>query len=149
MFRTLIAVAAFALASPALAAEAQVAVTDAFARATLPGAPVGGAYMTLTADADDRLVSASTDAAGTVSIHEMTMKGGRMQMRAANGLPLPADTAVTLAPSGTHLMLEDLAAPLIEGQTITLKLTFENAAPVEVEVPVRAINAQQGHHHHH
>lgn len=153
MFRTLILALSLMIAGPVLAQDAgAIAVSDAFARATLPGAPVGGVYMTLTntGDDDDRLVKVTTGAAQEVTIHEMVMQGDTMRMAPlSDGLALPAGQSVTLAPSGMHLMLEDLAAPLKEGATIDVTLTFEQAAPLTVAVPVMALNAGQTHHHHH
>ncbi|MDB6452910.1 copper chaperone PCu(A)C [Falsirhodobacter sp. 20TX0035] len=153
MLRPLTLVLSLALAGPALAQDANpIAVRDAFARATLPGAPVGGVYMTLTntGAADDRLVSATTDAAQAVSLHEMVMKDDTMRMAPLpDGLPLPAGEAVALAPSGKHLMLENLAKPLVQGATIDVTLTFEQAAPLTIAVPVMAVNAGKMQHHHH
>ena len=47
-----------------------IEITDAFARATLPNAPVAGGYLTITNKGtdDDRLVSATSPAAGKVEL---------------------------------------------------------------------------------
>lgn len=155
MFRNILVALALTLASPAIAHDHHgvITATDAFSRATLPGAPVGGAYLTLTntGEVDDRLLSASSEAAGRITLHKMAMDGDRMVMSALpDGLPLPAGESVTLSPSGMHLMLEDLTGPLKEGETITVTLAFEQADAMMVEVPVMALNADSaGHHHHH
>lgn len=153
MFRTLILALSLTLAGPVLAQDAgAITVSDPFARATLPGAPVGGVYMTLTnmAGSDDRLVKVTTDAAQEVTLHEMVMQGDTMRMAPLpDGLALPAGRSVTLAPSGRHLMLEGLAAPLKEGDMIDVTLTFEQAPPLTVTVPVMALNAGRRHHAHH
>ncbi|WP_435168839.1 copper chaperone PCu(A)C [Falsirhodobacter sp. 1013] len=153
MFRTLILALSLLIAGPVLAqGTGAISVSDAFARATLPGAPVGGVYMTLTntGDDDDRLLKATTDAAQEVTLHQMVMQGDTMRMAPlSDGLDLQAGQSVTLAPSGMHLMLEDLAAPLKEGAPIDVTLTFEQGPPLTVAVPVMALNAGQAHHHHH
>lgn len=114
-------------------------ISGAFTRATLPNAPVGGGYLTITnkGAADDCLVSVSTPAAGTSQIHEMKMDGDVMKMNELpDGLVIPAGQSVSLAPGGYHLMFMDLTGPLVEGQSITVTLTFEKAGAVEVQLPV-------------
>ena len=114
-------------------------ISGAFTRATLPNAPVGGGYFTITnkGAADDRLVSVSTPAAGTSQIHQMKMDGDVMKMNALpDGLVIPAGQSVSLEPGGYHLMFMDLTRPLVEGQSITVTLTFEKAGAVEVQVPI-------------
>jgi hypothetical protein len=116
-----------------------LSITGAFTRATLPNAPVGGAYLTITNSgaADDRLVSVTTPAAGVSQIHEMKMDGDVMKMNELpDGLVIPAGETVKLEPGGYHLMLMQLTGPLVEGQSITVTLTFEKAGAVEVQVPI-------------
>ena len=68
----------------------------------------------------------------------MKTENGMMTMREmAQGLPLPAGEAVALAPGGAHLMLMDLTAPLVAGETLPLTLDFADAAPVTVQAKVR------------
>lgn len=123
----------------------------AFSRATLPNAPVAGAFLTITnSGPDDRLIGAQTTAAGRVEIHEMTMEGDVMKMRPlAEGLALPAGETVELAPGGYHLMLMDLAAPLVEGQTAEITLTFENSGEITLPFAIMAPNAKGGSGHSH
>lgn len=54
-------------------AFAQVTVSDPWVRATVASQKASGAFMTLTAARDARLVAASSPAAGVVEIHEMAM----------------------------------------------------------------------------
>ena len=155
-------------ALPGLAADTTIGdltIAGAFTRATLPNAPVGGAYLTITNSgaADDRLVSASTPAAGMTQIHEMKMDGDVMKMNELpDGLVVPAGQTVKLEPGGYHLMLMKLTGPLVEGTKVPVTLTFEKAGTVEVEVEVGGIaakapamdhamhgdNATEGHHDH-
>jgi copper(I)-binding protein len=46
-------------------------------------------------------------------------------------------------------MLMGLRAPLKEGQSIRLTLTFEKAGDIEVEVPVGGVAATAGDHSNH
>jgi copper(I)-binding protein len=118
-------------------------VSNAFARATPPGAKVAGAFMTIkNAGPDaDRLVSASSPAAGLVEIHEMAMEGGMMKMRALKGIDLKPGATVDLQPGGYHVMLEDLKQPLKQGDQIPVKLTFEKAGVLDIRVNVEAMGA--------
>ena len=130
------------IAAPSLA---QVTVSDAWVRGTVPGQKATGAFMNLKSASDAALVSAVSPAAGIVEIHEMAMDGGVMKMRAVDKLPLPAGKPVDLKPGGYHVMLMDLKQPLKAGETIALTLVFEaedkSKSNVELKVPVRALAA--------
>lgn len=133
---------AAAMAGLGLSALAQsVDVQGAWARATVQGQTATGAFMTLTAKANTRLVGASSPVAGVAEVHEMVMDGGVMKMRAvAGGLELPAGKAVELKPGSYHVMLMDLKLPVQKDTTIPLTLTFKNAkgeeSKTELKVPV-------------
>ena len=125
--------------TPADAGQAAAVVTaDAWCRPSPNGAKAGGCYITLTAATDDRLTGGSTPRAGMLQVHEMKTENGVMTMgEMGQGLPLPAGEAVALAPGGNHLMLMELTAPLVAGETVPLTLTFADAAPVTVQAKVR------------
>ncbi len=66
-----------------------------------------------------------------------------MRMRALpEGLPIPAGATVVLEPGGLHLMFMDLHRPLVEGDTVTITLTFERAGTIDVPLVVGAPNAE-------
>jgi periplasmic copper chaperone A len=122
---------------------ATLAIAHPFARATPPGAQIGGAYMTIdnTGAAADQLVRASSPAADAVQIHSMAMQGNVMRMREVSGLDLPAGGRVELKPGGYHLMLVGLRKPLAEGTRVPLTLTFAHAGSIDVEVAVEPMTA--------
>ena len=134
-------------ASLALAAEVtagSLTITGGFSRATLPNAPVGGGFLTITntGSEDDRLISATSPVAGEVQIHEMKMEGDVMKMaQLPDGLPIPAGQTVTLQPGGFHLMFMQLKQALVEGTKLPVTLTFEKAGTVEVELDIEGIAA--------
>lgn len=105
--------------------------------------PAGGtsaAYMVLVnrGGAADRLVSASTDVAEVVELHESKMVDNVMKMEpVAGGIPVPANGQVELKPGGLHVMLIGLKRDLAAGETIRLTLKFERAGEVTVDAPVR------------
>jgi copper(I)-binding protein len=119
-------------------------ISGAFARATLPGAPTGGGYLTIvnTGKTADRLVSALSPAAGTVSLHKMSMDGSVMKMEVLpHGIDIPAGATVKLTPSGLHMMFEHLKGPLVQGKTVPVTLGFEHAGTVSVELEILGIAA--------
>ena len=140
MQRLLLAAALIGLAACQPAAPAgpvTVTATDAVCRPTPNGRNVTGCYLTLTASADDRLVSVASPAAATAEIHEMSTEGGVMRMgELKDGLPLPAGEAVALAPGGNHIMLIGVTAPLKAGDVVSLTLTFEHAQAYGVRATV-------------
>lgn len=122
-----------------------------WARATPPTAPSGGGFLTVTNTGTtvDRLVSASSPAAGQTQIHEMKMDGTIMRMREVeNGLEIPPGATVALAPGGLHLMMMGLKDPLKQGTRVPLTLTFEKAGKIDVELVVMALGASPDAHKH-
>ena len=128
-------------------ALAQVSVADPWVRATVAAQKASGAFMTLTAARDARLVAASSPVAGIVEIHEMAMEQNVMRMRAVGGLDLPAGKAVELKPGGYHVMLMELKGPLKAGDTVPITLVFEgpdkSRQTVEVKAMVRPLAGGQ------
>ena len=154
-----LAAAAFTPASlPAFAADSGMAmpmeapikagdleISGPFARATLPNAPVGGAYITITnkGTEPDTLVSVASPAAGIVSLHEMSMEGTVMKMRPLpSGVDIAPGATVTMAPSGIHMMFEHLTQPFVEGHKVQVTLTFAKAGSVKITIPVLSIAAK-------
>jgi hypothetical protein len=140
------------LLAAAGAARAQVEVSDAWVRATVPGQKVAAAYMTLRSTAAARLVGVETKAARSAEIHSMSHEGGVMKMRRLDALELPAGQAVVLEPGGYHIMLFDPVKPLTEGQRVSLKLVVEQGgkrAELAVDAPVRSPGSDEGAHKHH
>ena len=131
-------------------ASAQVTVTDAWIRGTVPGQTGTGAFMLLTSAADMALVGVASPAAKVVEIHEMARDGNVMRMRAIDKLVLPAGKAVELKPGGYHVMLMDLVQPLREGESIPVTLTFADKdgrkTTQEISAPVRALTAMGQKH---
>jgi hypothetical protein len=123
-----------------------ISIEKPFSRATPGGAKIGAGYMTITnkGATADRLVSASSPAAGKVEIHEMSMQDNVMKMRELpNGLLIDSGKTVSLAPGGYHLMLLGLKAPLKKGDKVSVTLNFEKAGKIDVTLDVEGIGAQQ------
>ena len=135
----------------------ELTITGAWARTSPMMATMGAAYMTITSPVDDRLLGADIDAAvaADAQVHEVVMvgstdttgsmgmgsdttmaMGGEMTMREVDHVDLMAGMPVEFVPGGYHIMLIDLAEPLVVGASITITLQFETAGDVVVEIPV-------------
>lgn len=115
-------------------------LSDGFAHATLPNQPVAGGFVTITntGEAADTLIAVQSDLAGVMQIHEMAMQDDTMVMRELDGgLIVPAGETVTLEPGGLHLMFMQLNGPLIDGEDVTVTVTFQDAGDVQLTLPVR------------
>jgi periplasmic copper chaperone A len=124
-------------ASSALAAG--VEVSDAWARATPPGAANGAVFFTLrnSGGQDDRLRQAATPVAKVAELHSHLMEAGVARMRQVPEIVVPAHGSAVLKPGGMHVMLIGLRQPLKEGESIDLVLNFEQAGERKLRVPVR------------
>ena len=125
-----------------------ISVGHPYARSTGAGQPIGGGFLKLVNGGEaDRLVSASADVSKSVELHEMKMEGDVMRMRQVDGIALQAGQTVELKPGGYHLMFVGLKAPLKAGDSFPMKLKFEKAGEVTVDVKVEAAGAMDGMKH--
>lgn len=117
-----------------------------------PGRQVSGVYLEIrneSADAD-RLVAVSSSIAEKVVLHQVATGSG--QMADARYLTLPGKDKVVLTPKGSHIMLTGLRQTLRNGDRFPLKLVFERAGAVLVDVqvvgtPPAAMHPGHAHHH--
>lgn len=139
------ALMALALAALSCESRAQVSVSDAWVRATVAQQKASGAFMQLRAVSAARIVGASSAVAGVVEVHEMTMDGNVMRMRAVDAVDLPAGKTVELKPGGHHVMLMDLKKALNPGDTVPITLFIETGGKresVQVQASVRGVVPQ-------
>jgi copper(I)-binding protein len=142
----LVATAGVASAAAQEFKAGDLSIDHPWSRATPAGAKVAAGYMMIAnkGTAPDRLVGASTPAAGRVEVHEMAMKDNVMTMRPlAGGLAIEPGKTVTLAPGGYHIMFMDLKKPLKQGDKFAATLEFEKAGKVDVTFDVQAVGAQK------
>lgn len=134
---------------PARPGANDITVDAAWVRLPPPGAPVAAGYMTIgnSGEASDRLVSASTRYSATVEIHDMDMAGGMMKMRPLpEGLALPPNAKVELAPGGLHLMLITPTADLKSATEVPITLVFEHGGAKTVVFQVRTMTGEAPAH---
>jgi periplasmic copper chaperone A len=147
---TLARALAAALLAFAGTAAAQTTVKDAWVRGTVAQQKASGAFMHITSAKGGKLLEVSSPVAGVAEIHEMSMQGDMMRMRAVPALELPAGKSVELKPGGFHLMLMDLKQQLKPGDSVPLTLVVENndgkRETLQIKAPVRAL-ADGAHKH--
>ncbi len=145
-------IATLALVAGAVLAHSHQAgdieVRHPWARATPPGAKVAAGYLEIrnAAAQPDRLLAASTGVAKRVELHVTQSEGDVMRMRQVKSLEIPARSRLELRPSGSHLMLVDIARPLVKGERFAMRLRFERAGELEVQVEVQDLGARHPRH---
>ena len=125
-------------ALPAGTAWAQTVATDPWVRATVAGQKATGLFVELKSPTAARLIGGSSPVADSVEVHEMSMDGGVMRMRAIDALPLPAGQVVMLKPGGYHVMLMGLKDTVKAGDTVPVTLTIEREGGKVETLAVRA-----------
>lgn len=90
-----------------------------------------------TAD-DDALLAASTEVAAQVELHmSMMSEGSTMTMHPQELVNVPAKSRVEFKPGGLHVMLIGLKQELKVGDRFTLRLKFQRAGEIAVDVEVK------------
>ena len=155
-FRPLIAALLLAFAASAASAHdykvGALVINHPWSRATPKGATIAGGYLkiTNTGTTPDRLVSGSSDAGKRFEIHEMSMNGGVMKMRALkDGIEIAPGATVEFKPGSYHLMFVDIAKPFAKDDKVKATLTFEKAGKIEVEFYVGDIGGTPKEEHKH
>ena len=114
-------------------------VHEAWVRAVPPTSRMSAAYMVLhnnTAD-DDHLVSAESDVAQSVELHNVRKKDDMMEMYQVKSIGIPAKGDRELKPGSYHVMLIGLKKPLKAGDEVELTLNFMHAGAVKIKAPVQ------------
>lgn len=143
--RPLLAVLLFAATCAHAQSKGDLQLEKPWARATPPGASVGGGYVVIRnkGAAGDRLVGVSSPASARMEMHEMAMEKDIMRMREVKGIDVPAKGAAELKPGGFHLMFMELKAPLKLGDKVPVTLKFEKAGEVKAEFAVESMGGAQ------
>lgn len=137
-----------ALAACSSPAAPKIDARDGWARATGGGA-VAAAYVTIdNRGGADRLTGVRSSL-GEASLHESTMESGIMRMRPIDpeqGLVVPSNGKLVLAPGGAHVMIGGLRQPLAADDRFSITLLFDKAGPETVDIEVRpAAEAPMAH----
>jgi copper(I)-binding protein len=121
------------------AQNAAVEVHDAWARLPAPSKTETALYMVIENHTPEKraLVSASSDAAAKVEIHQMRMEGRVMLMTPVAQFPIPARGKASLSPNGFHMMLYGLKTRPAVGDSLNVLLKFDDGTTVNVTAAVR------------
>ena len=129
--------AAIAFAMPAWADG--ITIEDPYARAAGATAMAGAAFMIIHNDSetDDRLIAASSDVSARVELHTHIADGDVMRMvEVEEGFAIPAGGMHSLKRGGDHVMFMGINTPFVQGESITVTLTFEQAGDITLDIPV-------------
>jgi copper(I)-binding protein len=86
--------------------------------------------------AEDRLLEASTPAAGSVEIQQAVTEGGEGQSQPVDSVAIAPDQEIVFEPGGYGLALVGVTQPLEMGSVVSVALTFEKAGVVDLEAIV-------------
>ena len=105
----------------------------------MEGGATGAVYITIgnTGKEADALLSASSDAAQTVELHETKNEAGVMKMRPVPKIAVAAGGKIEMKPGGYHVMLLGLKRDLKPGDKVEVTLKFERGGEVRVNAPVK------------
>ncbi|STZ76686.1 copper chaperone PCu(A)C [Bergeriella denitrificans] len=134
------------------AAAAGIHIQDQWARATVEGMKMGGAFMNIHNDNKkaDFLLGGSSPVAERVEVHTHVNDNGVMRMREVKGgVPLAAGENTELKPGGYHIMFMGLKRQLKEGETVPVTLKFKHAKSQTVQIPVKNVPKPAAHNHDH
>lgn len=143
LFAALLALGGAGCSAPSenACADDGVVASEAWVRATRHGQKMSAAYVRLCngAGASDRLVAISFDGAQAAELHSsMTEDGVASMAPLPDGLELPPNEMVDMAPGGAHIMLIGLDHALNEGDDPSITLQFANAPAQTIKFEVRA-----------
>lgn len=141
----------------AMTAHAEITISNAWVKPTVPGQPVAGGYMTLVSDKDIDILEVSSPVAGKAEIHSMFMENNIMRMKKLERLQLKAGKPVELKPGGFHIMLMELNHQIKEGETVPISFVSQDGTSKKSTVTVKAMatspkatdSSHDEHAHHH
>jgi copper(I)-binding protein len=133
MKRILVAAAAFAAISTALAAP-QVALQNAWMRPVPEGADIARIYVDINSNANVTLEGASTPIARKVEIVRVKTIGDPSTESVVKKLAVPLGTTTRLAYLGDHLRLVHVTQTVTNGTPVRIKLRFADASGKRFEV---------------
>ena len=117
--------------------RAKLRVSDAWVRTPNPAVDVAAAFVTIenTTDAPVALVAVSSKQAGVVEMHETKTVDGMMSMQKVDRIAVPAHATTKLAPGGSHLMMIELARPLLAPVELTMR--FDDGTVLTTNAEIR------------
>ena len=129
------------LLSSLVKAETTISVEGAYARATPPNVTTSAFFGNIknNGNADRFIVSAQSQSAGKVELHDVIIDGDVMKMRQVKKIKIPAEQSTQLKPGSLHIMLFKLKQPLKEKNNIEVTLTFANGEQKTITAPIKKV----------
>lgn len=125
----------------AMAAKANIDVTDAWTRATAGNATTANIYLHFVSAKDpDRLIGLEVANAARIDVREPTDQGAA-KGTAQPSVDVPGGGTVNFQPGGRYLLLSGLKAPLKEGESFLLTLRFDKGGTQTAVVKILNANA--------
>lgn len=118
--------------------QGHLSVNSPWARPGSAGS-ISAVYFTINnpTSQSDLLLSAECNIATAAEIHLSRMReDGTMEMRPQENVPVASGSSVNFEPGGLHVMLVDLQQDIQPGDTFDLRLAFQNAGEISVQVDV-------------
>ena len=141
--RVLFLLALGCAAGMARPAHAQVLATEAWSRATPPGATTAVGYMLLTNTSGEerKLLKIVSPVCDMVTVHRSSVDSqGVSRMWPVGSLKIDAGASVRFEPNGLHLMFTGIKAPFQAGTKVPLVLRFEgDDQDITVQLEVRPL----------
>lgn len=133
------AAAPAASTGPAATEASHLTVTDAWVKAGDEAMSAAFGELENAGPEPITVVSAETELAGRVELHEtVENETGEMVMREKDGgFVIPAGGSLSLAPGGSHLMLMELAGPILAGEEYEFTLTFADGSSTTFTAPAK------------
>ena len=124
-------------------------VHQAWVRAVPPSSKMSAAYMVLQNNSgdEDHLVSAESDVANAVELHNVRKKDDMMEMYQVKSIGIDAKGKRELKPGSYHVMLIGLKQPLKAGDEVEVTLNFMHAGAIKVKAPVQEGGMMMNHGH--
>lgn len=118
---------------------AELVMTDGWARASIPGAANGAAYLSLKNTGDDAvtLVGMSSEVAKVTELHTHIHADGMMKMQQVAKKSIAAGESLKMQPGGYHVMLMGLKQPLQANESIQIVLNFADGTQQSIDVGIR------------
>lgn len=129
----------FAVLFSATVVAGDLQVTSSWARASIPGATNGAAYVSLSNEQSEAktIVEVASNVSKKTELHKHVHEQGMMKMVHVPELEIASGESLEMKPGGYHIMLFNLQQPLESGNQITLTFKFSDDESQDVSIDVR------------